>query len=81
MGEDKDLILPSYITKINQWAFRDCDNLTSVYYQGTESDWNNILFKKDNGLSGIKKYYYSEEEPTENGDYWHYDNNEIVIWE
>jgi hypothetical protein len=29
-GTETDLVLPSYITKINQYAFRDCDGVTSV---------------------------------------------------
>ncbi|MBQ9730337.1 MAG: leucine-rich repeat domain-containing protein, partial [Clostridia bacterium] len=30
IGEETDLVLPTYITKINQHAFYSCDNLTSV---------------------------------------------------
>ena len=29
-GEEADLVFPTYITKINQYALYDCDNLTSV---------------------------------------------------
>ena len=63
-------------------AFYGCENLTSVYYKGTASEWASITISGDNeSLNSATIYYYSETEPTDNGNYWHYDENgEIVLW-
>ena len=69
--------------KIGRYAFHGCNNLTSVYYQGGESDWNEISigFSNDN-LTNATRYYYSESKPTTSGRYWHYDENgEIAVWQ
>ena len=50
-----------------------------VYYKGTEQEWNNILPSK-NRVGTI--YFYSEDEPEEEGNFWHYNSEgEIEIWE
>ena len=73
----------SLLTSIGESAFYDCYNLTSVYYTGTASDWSNIVIS-DSGntyLTYATIYYYSETEPLEEGNYWHYDSTGlIVIW-
>ncbi|MBE5742850.1 MAG: hypothetical protein E7360_06025 [Clostridiales bacterium] len=104
-GTETNLALPSYITEIYQYAFYDCDsltsvvipdsvtsigdyafyncyNLTSVYYKGTASDWTKIPIGSNNEkLTSARLYYYSETEPTESGNYWHYDENgNPVVW-
>ncbi len=55
------------------------NNITSLYYKGSASDWANIYI--DSILKNVKIYYYSENTPTEIGDHWYYDKNgNIVIW-
>ncbi|MBR2442288.1 MAG: leucine-rich repeat domain-containing protein [Clostridia bacterium] len=63
-------------------AFYYCDNLTSVYYQSDENDWKGISIDVSNTiLAYATLYYYSANEPAEEGNYWHYGNNdEILIW-
>lgn len=59
-----------------------CNNLEKVYYEGTNGDWKDILIGDSNGLllSAIH-YYYSESQPTEDGNYWHYDiDGKVVEW-
>ncbi|MBQ4268694.1 MAG: leucine-rich repeat domain-containing protein, partial [Clostridia bacterium] len=127
-GAETDLTLPSYITKINQYAFYDCDSLTSVvigdsvtsisedafydcgnlmsvvipesvtsidysafdschtlkdvYYKGTAEDWTKISFISSNRILTIAmRYYYSESEPTEAGNYWRYVDGAPTKWE
>ena len=70
--------IPNSVTSIGDYAFRYCDSLT-IYCEaeaqpsGWNSDWNN---------SSRPVYWYSESEPTVEGNYWHYgENDEIVIWE
>lgn len=71
------IVLPSSISSIKEDVFVECSKLSSIYYFGNQEQYKSIQMPKFD----FDLYYYSEEEPTENGDYWHYDNNEIVIWE
>ena len=79
---DTSFIIPDSVTSIGERAFYNCTSLTSVYYQGTASDWAEIkigsyIFYNTNATV----YYYSASTPTESGKYWHYDENgNIVIW-
>ena len=36
--------IPASVTLIQHFAFRDCGNLTAVYYEGTLEQWCNISF-------------------------------------
>jgi len=38
------IYLPSTIKTIGYRAFKSCDNLTDIYYNGTIDDWNKIYF-------------------------------------
>ena len=127
-GMETDLILPSYVTKINQYAFYwcksltsvvisdsvtsignrvfyncdgltsvtigdgvtsigygafyGCSSLTNVYYNGTASEWSAISISSVNNssLTDATRYYYSETEPTEEGNYWHYVDGVPTKW-
>ena len=61
-----------------------------IYYAGSEIDWlrieigdevennNNFQQELDDGKYTI--FYYSENQPLESGNYWHFVNDEPVIW-
>jgi hypothetical protein len=71
------------VTSIGYRAFNDCINLSTVYYGGTTEDWDVITVGSNNSyLTEATRYYYSEEEPTEEGNYWHYDSDGVtpVVW-
>lgn len=78
----ESIVIPASTTCIGLDAFSGCSSLTSVYYKGTEESWNNITIVPDyTELLNATRYYYSETEPTETGNYWHYNKNgNIVIW-
>ena len=38
----KSIIIPKTITKIYDYAFNNCTTLSDVYYNGTQTEWNNI---------------------------------------
>lgn len=44
----KTVIVPKSITTISQFAFSGCSSLTMVKYEGTSSEWNEIIIKNDN---------------------------------
>ena len=75
------ITIPSSVTSIGSYAFRYCHNLDTIYYTGTESEWNAISININNSeLTSATRYYYSETTPTEDGNYWHYVDGEIVVW-
>lgn len=82
-GSCKSVIIPTGVTTIKNSAFRYWSNLSVVYYMGTAAQWEKILIENTNNsyLLDASRYYYSETKPTEEGDYWHYDENgNVVEW-
>ena len=77
----KEIVLPKTITAIEENAFSSCNSLENVYFEGTLEEWNSINIARGNScLLDSTIYIYSESNPTESGNYWHYVNGEIVIW-
>ncbi len=75
------VVIGDSVTSIGVSAFVWCSSLTEVYYHGAESEWNKISISWDNdNLTSATRYYYGEEEPTEEGNYWHYVNSVITVW-
>ncbi|MBO5214814.1 MAG: leucine-rich repeat domain-containing protein [Clostridia bacterium] len=79
----KNIVIPRSVTEIGDFAFDLSDRLSKIFYMGSASDWTNINIGEFNdSLLFATRYYYSENEPTTDGNYWHYDENgEIEIWE
>ncbi len=79
------LTVPVSLKSVGSNAFYGC-NLNKVYYKGTPSQWDDISIDPtgtgDDIWKNAAKYYYSETQPTESGNYWHYDaDGKIAIWE
>ena len=78
-----NVVIPDSVTLIGNEAFAYCDSLTSIYYNGTAEDWAEIeIYEWDNTyFLEATVYYYSETQPTTEGNYWHYDENgNPVAW-
>lgn len=79
----KSVIIPKTLNTIDQSAFKNV-SLNYVYFSGTASDWNISIDNTAEGNNCIvngNKYYYSETEPVEPGNYWYYGNDKKpVIW-
>ena len=76
------VVLGNNIGLIVRGAFDNCNKLAHVFYRGTQDERKNNLFVDSwNGSIAFETwYYYSEEAPTEDGDYWHYVDGEPTIW-
>ena len=74
------IIIPTSIVSIGFLAFGDCTQLTNVFYCGNNLQFSNIVIDKNDELTSATIYYYSETQPTETGNYWHYVNGEPIIW-
>ena len=71
------LIIGNAVVSIGEYAFVCCDSLT-IYCEGEsmpsgwDSSWND---------SSRPVYWYRENEPTNTGKYWHYDEDgNVVVW-
>jgi hypothetical protein len=75
------VILGSGINFIGTLAFANCNNLSTVFYCGTQSDKEHIYIVQDyEPINLATWYYYSEEKPEEEGNYWHYVDGEPTVW-
>ena len=71
------ITIPESVTSIGKYAFSGCSSLMSVYYKGTENDWTKVSIGSYNpGLI----YYYSENKPMGEGNYWHYVDGVATPW-
>jgi uncharacterized repeat protein (TIGR02543 family) len=79
----KNIVMSSNVSIIGDIAFRNCPYLSKVYFDGSEEDWNliNISSDENSDFTDATRYYYSETEPTEEGNFWHWVDGEVVIWE
>ena len=90
------IVLPATVKTVGQNAFEGCQKLTTVYFLGTEEEWGTVklaeteIKDKDgkepiettpNYLTTCTVYFYSEEEPTALGNYWHYVDGTPTQWE
>ena len=78
-----NIVIGEKVSSIGDYAFEGCSKLINVYYKGTQTEWGEISI--GSGCIELKSatiYYYSETEPTEDGNYWHYDGDgNIVVWD
>ena len=70
------IIVPDSVTDIGHIAFYDCNYLT-IYCEATSQPINWSPIWND---SNRPVYWYSETEPTESGNYWHYVDGVVTIW-
>ena len=75
------IVIPDSVTSIGISTFSDCASLTEVYYTGTEGEWSEISIASNNEyLTGATRYYYSETEPTTEGNFWRYVDGVPTPW-
>lgn len=71
-----EIVIPKTVITISADAFKNCNNLTIYCEQDSiPSTWDTTWNSANRPV-----YLYSESQPIQEGKYWHYVNNEIVIW-
>ncbi len=80
-----NVIIGNKVTCIGDYAFDGCTKLKAVYYVGTLSDWNAIdienEYNSNSVLLNATRYYYSETQPTTEGNFWHYVDGVPTVWD
>lgn len=74
-----EVVIPASVEYIDDKAFLGCSMLSAVYWGGTEK--NDALFAGVGFGEGTVLYLYSEEEPTGEGNYWHYVDGAPTPWQ
>lgn len=77
------IVLPRSLEEIQYDVFTYCSGMT-IYYKGTPEEMKRIkkdTFFVDRYYGNATRFYYSEEIPTEKGNFWHYgENGEVLKW-
>ena len=75
------ITIPNRVTSIGYGTFRHCTKLTTIYYSGTSKDWSTTTVGSHNdSLHNATVYYYTETQPTTEGNYWHYVDGAPTAW-
>lgn len=78
----KTVVLPTTLKTIEDGAFDGADELAVIFFKGTEEQFDTLNISGNNDpLISAKVYFYSESEPSQKGDFWHYDKgNTPTLW-
>ncbi len=79
----RSIVLNEYVLDIGSSAFNGCETLSSVYYMGTEEQFNAIGKGFRNFEIGrlSQTWYFASEKPDTPGPFWHYDDDgNIAQW-
>jgi hypothetical protein len=76
------VVLSNNIGTISAGAFENCNKLSRVFYCGTQDKRESNLWieNQNDPIALATWYYYSEEKPEEEGNYWHYVDGEPTVW-
>lgn len=75
------VVVPTSLTSVEDSAFMNCPSLRTIFYKGTAEQFEAIDIADGNeAFEDAKVYLYSEEQPSDDGDYWHYENGSAMIW-
>ena len=75
------IILPATLGELGGGAFAGCP-LEAAYYCGTQAEWEANFYDPYLAVAMETLYFYSESEPSEAGNFWHYDDvtGKPVAW-
>ncbi len=89
----KYLVIPASITEIPDYAFEGWANIEKIYYGGTRETWEKEemfdrkpepldpeQIPKNDELMTPDVYFFSQNKPTEEGNFWHYVNGVPTSW-
>ena len=75
-----EIVIPKSITTIGNEIFSSTA-LSSIFFNGNQSEWDNITIGKTNKeINSATIYFYSETEPTESGNFWRFVDGVPTKW-
>ena len=79
----KKMVVPKSVKSIGDYAFYECWGIKEIYYCSDAGDWNCEMTRGTFNfpLLHADKYFYSETQPTDSGNYWHYVGGVLTIWD
>ena len=75
-GHIKSIVLGNNVASVSTNAFQNFDQNCTIYYQGNAEAWASV------GYSALELnvYFYSNNDPSISGNYWHYIDEIPTIW-
>ena len=76
------IVIGKNVSAIKDYAFSENNNLIQIYFKGTENEWLQITINAPGNyvLTEATIYYYSEETPSTEGNFWHYVDGVPTVW-
>ena len=75
----ESIVIPKSVKRIVSYAFYQCYLLDTVYYEGTAEEWSGVsVGKSGNEIANAEVYYYSANQPSGSGNFWHYENDGVT---
>ena len=74
------VVLPVSLSLIEGQAFYLCPSTMKTYYRGNKAQWEQVSISKDSSAVSNHVFFYSKNEPSGAGNYWHYVNDVPVEW-
>ena len=74
------VVIPYTVKRIGMQAFSS-SNLKTIFFGGTEKQWESVKLEYGNGpANSAVTYYYSEKKPSASGVYWHFVDGVPTVW-
>ena len=75
----ESVVIPKSVKSIISYAFYQCYMLNTVYYEGTAEEWSGVsIGKYGNDISNAEVYFYCENTPQEEGNFWHFSSDGVT---
>ncbi len=75
----RTVILPASLTEVDAGAFSGTSASNKLYFMGTQEELQTLLYSTN--LYSHTWYCYSKTQPTEEGNYWHFDEDNVTVVE
>lgn len=77
----ESIVLPKSLTSIEKGILGSQSSACVIYFNGSSEEWSKISIEEQNIiLNTATKYFYSESEPTEEGNFWRYVDGVPTVW-
>ena len=75
-------LLPQSLRRIYFGAFSKCRNLDTIYYMGSAEEFKSIKIDEvcNQKIKRVKRYFYCENQPVMQGNFWHYVDGAPTKW-